>query len=292
MPTVAQVTRVSLKNILFPTDFSEASRAALPFAHTLAQVYGASLLLTHAVPPEPLRQVVTDQLPASADREWQDARDKLATLQSNPLLADTPCQQVLHRGDLADVIPAVIHDHAADLVVLGTHGRRGVSKMLLGSDAEKIYRLATCPVLTVGPKARAENWALRRILCPIDVAGHPEPALHYALSLAEENQSEFIVMQAVPMVPWQHRDSVERANRVHLESLIPEHAKDWCSPQFVVRWEHPVEAILQAAAERQADLIVMGVRKARAAGLSSHLPWPIASEVVSWAPCPVLTVRV
>ncbi len=292
MPTLAHVTRISLKNILFPTDFSPTSSNALPFARTLAEIYGSSVLLTHVIPPEPHRQVVPDRVPAEDDGVWEDARHKLEEFKRDPSLSDIPCRQLLDRGDLAEVIPAMIGEHAVDMVVLGTHGRRGVRKMVLGSGAEKIYRSADCPVLTVGPNAEAKGWKLRRILCPVDVNEHCEPALLYALSLAEENQSEFIVLAAVPMVPWQHRLSVDQENRGRLESLIPEQAKDWCTPQFLIRWEHPVEAILKTAEDRQADLIVMGVHKARAAGWSAHLPWPVASEVVSRARCPVLTVRV
>lgn len=292
MPTLAHVTRISLKNILLPTDFSPTSSNALPFARKLAEIYGSAILLTHVIPAEPHRQVVMDRVPAEDNQVWGEAQHKLEEFKRNPCLADIPCRQLLDRGDLADVIPEMIDDYSVDLVVLGTHGRRGVSKMVLGSGAEKIYRSAGCPVLTVGPSAQAKDWALRRILCPVDLAEHSEPALLYALSLAEENQSEFIVLQAVPMVPWQHRPSVEQENRSRLEDLIPEQAKDWCTPQFLIRWEHPVEAILRAAEERQAEMIVMGVHKARAAGWAAHLPWPVASEVVSRARCPVLTVRV
>lgn len=292
MPTVPEVTRISLKNILFPTDFSAASSAALPFALALARIYGSTLLVVHAIPLEPHRQVVLDRLPAQDDRVWQEAQHKFVEFTHGCSIGDTPCKTLLDRGDLADVIPAVVREQEADLVVLGTHGRRGISKLVLGSDAEKIYRSATCPVLTVGPKVHAGEWNLRRILCPVDFAEDPKPALHYALSLAEENEAEFVVLQAVPLVPWQHRPTVELETRRSLEGLIPQEANDWCVPQFLVRWEHPAEAILLAAAEREADLIVMGVRKARAAGLSSHLPWPVASEVVSRAACPVLTVRV
>ena len=292
MPTISQVSRISIKKILFPTDFSPESNTALPFALALAKLYGSTLLLAHALPPEPRRQVVLDQLPAQDDLAWQAARHQLDDLEHDRSLTEVRCKALLDRGDLADVIPAMIRENAVDLVVLGTHGRRGVSKLFLGSGAEKIYRSASCPVLTIGPKAHADHWAVRRVLCPVDVAENPEPALHYALSLAEENQAEFIVLQAVPMVPWQHRPSVELKMCHTLETLIPEGAKDWCTPQILIRWEHASEAILLAAAEREADVIVMGVRKARAAGLSSHFPWPVASEVVSKAPCPVLTVRV
>ena len=298
MSTVPQVVRISLKNILFPTDFSAASNAALPFALALARVYGSTIVIAHVLPPEPHLQVTLDRFPPQDDRAWHATQARLVEFTHDRAFGNTPCKIALECGDLADVIPDLIREQAADLVVLGTHGRRGVSKMVLGSGAEKIYRSATCPVLTVGPKAhelageRGEDWKLRRILCPVDLAEDPEPALHYALSLAEEHQAEFLVMQAVPLVPWQRRAAVEQQSRRDLERLIPESAKDWCVPEFVVRWEHPVEAILHTAIDGDADLIVMGVHRARAAGLSTHLPWPVASEVVSRARCPVLTVRV
>jgi len=294
MSTAPQVSRIALKNILFPTDFSQASNGALPFALALARVYDSTVVVAHALPPEPHLQVVLDRVPAADERPWHEAQDKLVQFTHNRAFGEIPCKIALDRGDLADVIPAMIREYAADLVVLGTHGRRGVSKIVLGSGAEKIYRSASCPVLTVGPKAHesAEPWTLHRILCPVDLAEDPEPALHYALSLAEEHQAEFIVMQSIPLVPWQRRPAAEEHARRDLERLIPESAKDWCVPQCIVRWEYPAEAILHAAAEREVDLIVMGVHKARAATWSAHLPWPVASEVVSRARCPVLTVRV
>jgi nucleotide-binding universal stress UspA family protein len=291
MATTPQVARISLKNILFTTDFSPAANSAMPFALTLARIYGSAIELVHVIPPEARDQMVFDRVPAVDNLVWSNALRKLESL-ARESVGDIPCRTVIRSGDLAEVIPGIIRDHDIDLVVLGTHGRRGVTKMMLGSGAEKIYRTAPCPVLTVGPKAHTPEWKLRRILCPVDFAHDPEPALHYALSLAEENEAAFLVMHAIPMVPWQHRPEVEVQTWHQLESLIPEGAKDWCTPQYVVRWEHPAEAVLHAAEDRQPDLIVMGVHKARAAGLSSHLPWPIASEVASRAPCPVLTVRV
>jgi nucleotide-binding universal stress UspA family protein len=293
MPTLRPVTRLSLKNILVPTDFSGASRAALPFATSLAASYGSTILVAHTIAPEPHRQVVADPLSAQDDRRWQDASWKLFEFARDPLLSNVPTRTTLNCGDLATVIPALVDEQHVDLIVLGTHGRRGVSKMILGSSAESIYRSATCPVLTVGPAAhKPKDWKPRRILCPVDSAEDREPSLPYALSLAEENEAEFIVLEAIPLVPWQHRSSVERTTRRTLERLIPDDAKNWCTPQYVVRWEHPAEAILNASVEREVDLIVMSVRRSRAASWSAHLPWPVASEVVSRAPCPVITVRV
>ncbi len=291
MPTLSPVTRLSLKRILFPTDFSPASKGALPFAVALARIYGSTLLIEHAIPVEPHLEVVTDRLPDQNNRVQRDARSKLAEFTST--LGNMPVEALLDRGDLEDVIPGIIREQAIDLVVLGTHGRRGFSKLVLGSDAEKIYRSASCPVLTIGPHVRVNaDWKLRRILCPVDVAEDPAPVLHFALSLAEENQAELIILQAIPLVPWQHHASVEERSRLALESLRPAQAQDWCTPEYLIRWEHPVEAILHTSQEREPDLIVMSVHTSRATGLAAHLPWPVASEVVSRATCPVLTLRV
>lgn len=292
MTTIPQVTRLSLKNILFPTDFSAASSAALPFALALARTFGSTLLVAHAIPPEPRLPVASGRLPAEEDRAWQDASHKLDEFTHDRSLSDLPSKVLLARGDLSEVILRAIREHQVDLVVLGTHGRRGVAKLVMGSEAEKIYRSAPCPVLTVGPRVHeVEGWKLRRILCPFDAAEDPGPVLHYGLSLAEENQSDLIVLEAIPLVPWQHRASMEERSRRALESLMPAEARNWCSPEYVIRWEYPAEAILSTAQEREVDLIVMSVHN-RHASLSAHLPWPIASEVVNRAPCPVLTVRV
>jgi len=293
MPTVSQVSRLSLKNILFPTDFSPASQAALPFACVLAQMYGATILVAHSIPPEPHLPVVLDRVPPQDEIVWKDARRSFEAFLHSCSFGTNPWRSLLDRGDVADVVPAMIQENGVDLVVLGTRGRRGVSKMILGSSAEKIYRSATCPVLTIGPRAHdSAEWKIRRILCPVDRAEDPEPALHYGLSLAEENQAELIILEAAPLVPWQHRPAFEERSRRALEALVPESAKDWCTPDVVIRWEHPANAILQEAEIRSVDLIVMSVHKARVSSWSTHLPWPVASEVVSLAHCPVLTLRV
>jgi len=134
---------------------------------------------------------------------------------------------LLEQGDLEAVIPSIIHDHDVDLVVLGTHGRRGVSKLMVGSDAERIYRSASCPVFTVGSGVHSSvDWKLNRILCPVAVAEDSEPVLHYALALAEESQAELVGLQAIPLVPWQHHAVVQERSRCALESLMPADAQD------------------------------------------------------------------
>jgi nucleotide-binding universal stress UspA family protein len=293
MPAFTQVSRLSLKNILFPTDFSDASQAALPYVQSLAKLYGSTILVAHSIPAEPHQAIPMDPLPAQDNLAWQEARQRLDSFSKAPAFYAIPTKTLLDRGDVGEVIAEMIREEDVDLVVLGTHGRRGVSKLILGSSAEKIYRSANCPVLTVGPKAHgSKKWNLRRILCPVDVSEDPQTVVNYALSLAEENQSQFILLHAIPLVPWQHHEEMREKSRRALEELIPEQARDWCAPQCVVRWEHPAEAILREAQEKDVDLIVMSVHRARMSPFSTHLPWPVASEVVGQAPCPVLTVRI
>ena len=175
-------------------------------------------------------------------------------------IEDVPTRTLLDRGDVATTIPAMIRENDIDLVAVGTHGWCGVGKLIMGSAAEKMYRNATFPVMTVGPHVHpATDWKLRCILCPVDLAEDSLPVLHYALSLAEESHAELIVLDAIQLVPWQYRASEDQRSRRALESVIPEQTNDWCKPEMVVRWEHAAEAILCEAKSREADLIVMNV---------------------------------
>ena len=179
-------------------------------------------------------------------------------------------------------------------MVTATHGRQGLKKLVLGSDAEKIYRRATCPVLTIGPQVPplgGTNWKLKTIIFPTDGSETSLKALPYALSLAEENLANLIFLQLMPLAPSQHQESDEVCAREALRALVPAEAEAWCKPEFIARFEFPVEGILRLAEERDVNLIVMGVRKSGDTALQEHLPWPIASQVVAQAPCPVLTVR-
>jgi len=164
--------------------------------------------------------------------------------------------------------------------------------VVLGSVAEKIYRQAKCPVLTVGPEIAASSetsWELKRILFATDFSETSLHALPYALSLAEENQGTLIFLHVAPLVPYQYKESVVDTTCKRLEGLMP--AEPWCTPDFVVCFDFPAQGILQIARDRETDLIVLGVNRRAAVGLTSHLPWSTASDVVSAAPCPVLTVR-
>jgi nucleotide-binding universal stress UspA family protein len=236
-----------------------------------------------------------DSLPIEADYGWQDATEKMKAYSLGHVFGEVSHEMVLKSGDLGDVLSDVVRQYGIDLIVIGTHGRHGFAKIVLGSTAERIFRTATCPVLTVGPKAA--KWSEdaetpKRIVFATDFSAGSLHALPYALSLAEESQAEIVLLHLITLVPIeQDRQAVEECAIAGLKAMIPAGADAWCKPEMVVRCDFPAEGILRLAEERRADLIVMGVHRAHSPRLEAHAPWATAYEVVCRAPCPVLTVR-
>ncbi len=147
---------VSIRRVLFPTDFSEPAKHAQQYAMSLADRFGAELHLLHVVPenPMPFPDSASSWTLATTDQQWQvDAAHKQLLHELGP---DWPAgQRVVHAaviGLAVDEIVKYAQQHEIELIVIGTHGRTGLSRLLLGSVAEKLIRLATCPVLTVHPK--------------------------------------------------------------------------------------------------------------------------------------------
>jgi len=182
-----------------------------------------------------------------------------------------------------------------DLVVVGTHGRTGIRKLLLGSVAEEIFRLAPCPVLTVELRAHRDVPAqavLRHILYATDFTPTAERAAAYATSLAQEHQVRLTLLHVVPEATQASRQNTGLLRTFfakRLRQLVPPEADLRCDPQFVVEFGSPADGILKVAAEGQADLVVLGVR--RSANFPGHLPPATAYQVVCQAQCAVLTVR-
>jgi nucleotide-binding universal stress UspA family protein len=290
--TVPLTTGIAISNILLATDFSQVSRVALSYACSLARSYGSKIFVSHVVPPEPYLTVPMEPIPIDLDLFWNREKQNMAEFVATKALEEIPHQDILQRGELWEVISRIVQEQRIDLIVAGTHGRRGLKKVVLGSVAEKIYRQAKCPVLTIRPEfvlPSTKNWQLKSILFATDFSETSLHALPYALSLAAENQALLIFLNVAPLVPYQYKQSIVETTCKRLEALMP--AEAGCKPDFVVCFDFPVQGILRIAREREADLIVLGVNRRAAVGLASHLPWSTASDVVSEAPCPVLTVR-
>jgi nucleotide-binding universal stress UspA family protein len=131
--------------IIVPTDFSSASEEALRWATSLARDSGATLLIVHVEEPP---MAYAGELPLVPDEETRDElrRSLLGTL---PPDASVAYEHKLLVGDPATAIVVVAEDEHADLIVMGSHGRKGITRLLMGSVAEAVVRRAKCPVLTV-----------------------------------------------------------------------------------------------------------------------------------------------
>jgi nucleotide-binding universal stress UspA family protein len=293
---IRPVLSLRLKNILFATDFSPCSEGALPFARSIATQFRSTLHLVHVLSPEPDLETPLDRLP-ELDTGLHDARESMRRLLQRQPLQSIGHQELIERGPLWPVVQHAIGERNIDLIVVGTHGRRGLSKVVLGSVAEEIFRRARCPVLTVGPHLPPDGFGEGRfgsILFATDFSEGSSQALAYALSWARENQARLAlvhILPELPEIPESELQDIIAGVRQQLLTLVPDAAGLVSLPDAVVLFGSPVRGILRAAEEEQASLIVMSVRAASGRAGASHIPWATAHRVVCEAHCPVLTVR-
>jgi len=137
-----------IHTILHPTDFSERSEPALRLAGALSRDYGAHLIVLHVAVPPPLLAYGEGYVPPETDAHLVECREQLRQL-SLPDTGGIRAERRLLEGDPATEIVREARDIHADLIVMGTHGRTGLARLLMGSVAEQVVRQAPCPVLTM-----------------------------------------------------------------------------------------------------------------------------------------------
>ena len=289
-------SRVAPKKILLATDFSPASEAALPHALTIASHYGSKIYVAHVICPEFMDLLPPESTPTMLQHARGLTEQKLEPLLSAGRQKGISCQPLIGEGVIWDVLLDMIHQNGIDLIVVGTHGRRGLRKLLLGSVAEEVFRMAPCPVLTVGPKTsetRSMDVQLGHILFPLEFVPDSSDAAAYAVSLAEEYHAKLTFMKVFEeMVPSpEEKAQVQEPVRHWMDDHIPTESDLRERTSFELGFGPAAEAILKFATDRGVDLIVMGVQRLDPV-IAAHLPKPdTAYEVVRTAPCSVLTVR-
>lgn len=300
---------VAVKNVLFATDFSSTSEAALPYAAAICRHFGSTLHMVHVVSEASLLLMTGGVDYVSMGTIYEDAhteaKEKLDEIAGR--LEGISQRSYVRHGQVWRNLNSIIEDNQVDMIVLGTHGRTGLGKLLLGSVAEDILRHASCPVLTVGPKVcgraklpafpkRGHDVApleleIQQIVFATDFAPSAAGIAQRAAKLAEEFRARLTLVHVIEDYTQlgSHPGPIEEGTG-RLQALIPADAALQYPPETVLEFGSPAERILKIAAEREADMIVLGARSARDIG-STHLPWSSAHHVIAQAYCPVLTIR-
>jgi nucleotide-binding universal stress UspA family protein len=290
MKVLESSTKIGFKNILFLTDFSEASQTAMEYAAMLAKHHGATFYAGHVQTPTPPTYMEGMALERYFDEIRAEKREQLTKL-VEPL--GLTANVLVNEGMIEYAIQRWTVLHGIDLIVIGTHGWRGLQRLLLGSTAELILRSAICPVLTVGPhvsKLERDPDYIDRILFATDLTQQTEFAISYALSFAHERCAHLTFLHALGKdshIP--DRDRLTEYCERELRRLVPSDAGLWCDPQFVIVEGDAAEEIVNFAERDNSDLIVLGLPKDKV--FSTHFRSGVTYSVVSGAPCPVLTVR-
>ena len=188
-----------LKRVLCPVDFSEPSGAALRLAGGVAKMFGAEITVLHAQhleAPVYFTAAQMQALKAQLRRSMRAARASVVDFAAQHLPADLPRSIEVVEDDPVAAILRTAKESKAGLIVMGTHGRTGLTKARLGSVMESVLRQTDVPLLTVGPgiKSVASLGVIRRILCPVNYSGLADFAYEYAWKLAESVGAELILI--------------------------------------------------------------------------------------------------
>ncbi len=304
--TEKRSTAISVKNILYATDFSATSESALPYATVISRRFGSTLHVAHVISESSLLLMTGAVDYVSVGSLYEDAhvdaQEKIQRITTK--LGEIPYRTYVRHGQVWTSLASIVKENAIDFIVVGSHGRTGLGKLLLGSVAENILRHSPCPVLTVGPRVsghaklqefHSKGWVLvpvelelRQIVYATNFKIGSMIVAPVAIGLAQQFRAQLTLMHVIEQYtdldsrPRPIEDGVQK-----LQALVPTDASLAYAPEVVMEFGQAAECILNTAAEREADLIVLG---AHPADVTGHLPWSTVHRVVAHAACPVLTV--
>lgn len=301
---------MQISRVLCPVDFSDASRHALEQATVVAGWFGAPITLLHVytqvflpVPGMAVAGYGSDFVLGTEDR--QRLFEETSRWGDSARAAGVHVDVIVEVGQAIPHILSTAAATRADLIVLGTHGASGFEHLLLGSVTEKILRKAPCPVLTVPPRANSTSvLPFKKVLAAIDFSDSSLAALGAALSVAQEADAQLTILHVLDWPESEpmpanvdvaaggvfdlegYRRVLEAEASTRLSALVPDDARQWCTPVTRVAHGKPYREILKVAAGM--DLIVLGIRGRNV--LDLMLFGSTANQVVRQATCPVLTV--
>jgi nucleotide-binding universal stress UspA family protein len=291
MTSVEQPTLISLKNMLLATDLSPSSAMALRYAQALGRQHGAQVHTLHVSGPDNYQMLCPEAFATTFNGTHDASQCDSEVLKG--LLEGLPSEVPRQGSKVWEVIADVVERNETDLLILGTHGRKGLQKLLFGSVAEEVLRNVSCPVLTVGSDVGdpgPSRLGIEVVLLATDFNPH-STAPAYAHSLCEQFSAELNVLHVAGNDELSGSEMPWRKVRDQVTGVAPRVMDLSRRPVFLVEYGEPATKILLVAEELEADLIVLGAHRPRDVRAASHLPWATAARVISRARCPVLTVR-
>ncbi len=295
---------LEIKLILCPVDFSEFSIRAYHHAVSLAEHYRAKLVAMHVV--ELSRYPFADYVASTGDYGefcralGEGGQEQLRQFVKKHARKEIHPELVVHEGTAPDCILSVAQEQKADLIVMGTHGRRGYDRLVLGSATNRVMRRAPCPVVAVckpphesmaADKETAYAHRLSRIVFCTDFSENSERALEYAISATEEYDAELTLLHVVEVAPAAgvSKNAVATAT-LQLDRLIPPERGKAVKTKTMVRVGKPYQQIIEVAEETCTDLVVMGVRGRGALDLAVF--GSTTYRVLQLGPSPVMAVHI
>jgi nucleotide-binding universal stress UspA family protein len=302
---VTDVKRLS--RVLFPTDFSESARHAMAAALEVATVAEAELHLLHAVVLHQYDPVAAgdklDELENEILQRWEGlAAAQLRKVADGGGGARTIVTAERRGTSAAAVILDYVREVEADLVVMGTHGRRGPSHLLLGSTAEEVVRHADCPVLTIRQESEPRFVTrARRLLVPVDFSDHARRALAMAKTFAREAGAGIDVLHVIEQLVHPAFYTTGKTTLLEVDEGLGDRCRENMAKLFAAAGGpeipaeyHVVEGkaareIVRFAEDHGSDAIVIATHGLT--GLKNFLLGSVTAKVVRRAPCPVLTYK-
>jgi len=294
---------LKIKLILCPIDFSEFSVSAYQHALSVAEHYQAKLVAQHIV--ELWRHPAADFAPSPGlYEEYSQALRESGKKQLQEFVESHPHDEiqpelVVQTGVAADSILSLAQLQKADVIVMGTHGRRGFDRLMLGSVTDRVMRTAPCPVLAASKPphdsvAADKEWGhvhhLGRILFCADFSENSGRALKYAISATAEYDAELTLLHVLEGVPSPAKTEEAMAVAAErLDKLIPPEGRKTLKIKTAVRIGKPYEQIVQFVGDAQIDMVTMGVRGRGA--LDVAVFGSTTYRVMQLGSCPVLAVH-
>lgn len=294
-----------ITHILCPIDLSESSRHAIQYGAAVARRYDATFTALHVVPPVvsvvPAEGPFPTAFQMSAENLERRRQDVIAFTRAAG--AGARIDSLVGEGGVVEEVMRQAQALPADLIIMGTHGRSGFNRLILGSVTERLIRKAPCPVLTLSPRVppyvHPGPLLLTQVVCAVDYSPSSMKALQYAANLLRGTDALLTFVNVVEPVaafepitiggPGGELDQLVRATARHrLKTAISTEVRQDHRVGEIVATGEPGREVVRIARELQSALIVIGVH----GGLAGLLGFgSTANYIVREAVCPVLSLR-